>query len=79
MQQVYLRIEVKQGRRGRWRWTAYDESGHVWALAPVQGYDTAIEARLAATTVSNAEWLGQTTVDTIEPAPSPLRRFWRFW
>lgn len=47
-----MRVVIKQGSRGKWRWTAYRNIGFdkyaCIALAPVQGFDTEYGARRAA-------------------------------
>ena len=43
-------IKVEQGKKGKWRWQLVYQSSVV-ALSPVQGWDTAEEARGACHTV----------------------------
>ena len=49
-----VEIEVKQGRRGRWRWIARRD-GVCLALCPVRGFDTEQAAREAAESILNVE------------------------
>ena len=43
-------IKVEQGTKGKWRW-ALVHNGDTVALSPVKGWDTADEAKAAATAV----------------------------
>ena len=38
---VPVRVKIKQGTRGRWRWTARTLSGAVEAVAGPRGFETA--------------------------------------
>ena len=39
------RVVLRMGKRGRWRWSAYDADDDLRALAPVRGWASAHDAR----------------------------------
>ena len=55
-EKIYPRVEIRQGKRGRFRWYLYDESGTLWAMGPIRGYETALETAEAAGTVAASDW-----------------------
>ena len=70
---VYIRPEVKCGRRGKYWWSAYDESGACIFSGPPPGYKTKDAAWRAVERAKNAQWL-----EPIEAA-KPKRPWWKFW
>ena len=46
-------VHIRQGERGKWRWVCTDEAGKCVAVCPVQGYESATQARESARALFN--------------------------